>query len=123
MAILPRSTYYDKHYRQAPALIRARRPFLVKNILTGMSIFGFAVGVCTYSPVARNCHRFPAKGQLHLPVDIVRVLILAMVHLDAFTIRAVAQDDFEDVPLPDAPVQMAGPPNASTVRSAGPATK
>jgi len=26
-------------------------------------------------------------------------------HLDAFTIRAVAQDEFEDVQVPDAPTQ------------------
>jgi len=48
-------------------LIRARRPYLVKNILTGASIFAFAIGVY------------------------------------AFTIRAVAQDEFEDVKVPDAP--------------------
>ncbi|EOD50028.1 hypothetical protein BKCO1_7100012 [Neofusicoccum parvum] len=71
---IPRSSYYDKHYRQSPALIRARQPYLVKNILTGAAIFSFAIGVY------------------------------------AFTIRAVAQDEFEDVKVPDKPAR---PPNAN----------
>lgn len=44
---IPRSSYYDRNYRQAPALIRARQPYLVKNIVTGAAIFSFAIGVCT----------------------------------------------------------------------------
>ncbi|RDW84358.1 hypothetical protein BP6252_01948 [Coleophoma cylindrospora] len=67
MAVLPRSSYYDKHYKQSAALIRARRPYLIKNTLTGAGIFAFAIGVY------------------------------------AFTIRAVSQDEFEDVKVPDAP--------------------
>ena len=43
---LPRSTYYDKHYRQTAALIRARQPYLVRNIFTGFGIFAFVIGVC-----------------------------------------------------------------------------
>lgn len=43
---LPRSSYYDKHYRQSAALIRARRPYLVKNAITGLAAFGFCIGVC-----------------------------------------------------------------------------
>ncbi|CZS88920.1 uncharacterized protein RAG0_00761 [Rhynchosporium agropyri] len=69
MPVLPRSSYYDKHYKQSAALIRARRPYLIKNALTGLALFGFCGFV--YS----------------------------------FTIRAVAQDDFEDVQVPDAPTQ------------------
>jgi cytochrome c oxidase assembly factor 3 len=69
MAVIPRSSYYDKNYRQTAALIRARRPYLVKNALTGLGIFGFCAGVYF------------------------------------FTINAVAQDEFEDVKVPDAPAQ------------------
>ncbi|TVY68803.1 Mitochondrial cytochrome c oxidase assembly factor [Lachnellula suecica] len=69
MAVIPRSSYYDKHYKQSAALIRARRPYLVKNTLTGLGIFAFAIGVYTY------------------------------------TIKAVSQDDFEDVKVPAAPQQ------------------
>ena len=43
---LPKSNYYDKHYRQSAALIRARQPYLIKNIVPGISIFSFAIGVC-----------------------------------------------------------------------------
>lgn len=40
---------------------------------------------------------------------------------DTFTIRAVAQDDFEDVAIPNAPVKPGQAPHMSTVTSAGPA--
>jgi hypothetical protein len=43
---IPRSSYYDKHYKQSAALMRARRPYLVPNLITGAAIFGFAIGVC-----------------------------------------------------------------------------
>ncbi|KFY85003.1 hypothetical protein V500_08802 [Pseudogymnoascus sp. VKM F-4518 (FW-2643)] len=67
MPIIPKSSYYDKNYKQSPALIRARRPYLIKNMITGVGIFAFTMGVY------------------------------------ALTIRAVAQDEFEDVIVPDAP--------------------
>ncbi|ESZ92803.1 hypothetical protein SBOR_6819 [Sclerotinia borealis F-4128] len=69
MPLVPKSSYYDKHYKQSAALIRARKPYLVKNALTGAVIFGFAIGVF------------------------------------AFTIKAVSQDDFEDVKVPAAPTK------------------
>ncbi|MCJ1370327.1 hypothetical protein MMC20_001540 [Loxospora ochrophaea] len=81
MAILPRSSYYDKHYRQTAALIRARQPYLIRNIITGSSIFAFAIGVY------------------------------------AFTINAVAQDDFSDVQIPDAPAQPAHTPNTGVEKA------
>ncbi|KOS18676.1 Cytochrome c oxidase assembly factor 3 [Escovopsis weberi] len=65
------STYYDRRLRQGPALIRARRPYLVKNAVTGLGLLGLVAGVYMY------------------------------------TIRAVGQDDFEDVKVPDAPRQPA----------------
>ena len=48
---LPSSTYYDKNYRQTAALIRARRQYLVRNIFTGIGLFGFAIGVCESSRI------------------------------------------------------------------------
>ncbi|MCJ1408977.1 hypothetical protein MMC19_003054 [Ptychographa xylographoides] len=81
MAVIPRSSYYDKNYRQTAALIRARQPYLIKNIITGTAIFGFAIGVY------------------------------------AFTINAVAQDDFSDVQVPDAPSQSPHTPNTGVVRA------
>jgi hypothetical protein len=44
---IPKSSYYDAHYRQSASLLRARQPYLVKNIFTGLGIFAFTVGVCT----------------------------------------------------------------------------
>jgi len=49
MAVIPRSSYYDKNYRQSAALIRARRPYLVKNALTGVGIFAFCIGVYAFT--------------------------------------------------------------------------
>jgi hypothetical protein len=35
--------------RQGQSMIRARRPFVVKNALTGLAIAGFTACVCTFS--------------------------------------------------------------------------
>ena len=43
---LPKSSYYDGHYKQGKSLIRARQPFLVKNIATGLALCAFTVSVC-----------------------------------------------------------------------------
>ncbi|TGZ80925.1 hypothetical protein EX30DRAFT_293037, partial [Ascodesmis nigricans] len=60
-------TYYGSDLRQGQSLIRARRPYLFKNILTGLGIVSFTAAIYIY------------------------------------TIKAVAQDNFEDVKVPDAP--------------------
>ncbi|AEO53251.1 hypothetical protein MYCTH_2294330 [Thermothelomyces thermophilus ATCC 42464] len=44
-----RSTYWDARNRQSPALIRARRPYLVKNTVTGLALGAIAVGVWAYT--------------------------------------------------------------------------
>jgi len=66
---LPKSSYYDKNYYQTAALIRARRPYLIKNAVTGLGLFAFTAGVYVW------------------------------------TIRAVSQDEFEDVQVPKGPAQ------------------
>jgi len=43
--LLKRSSYYQPDYSQSAALIRARRPYLFKNIATGAGIFAFTIGV------------------------------------------------------------------------------
>jgi cytochrome c oxidase assembly factor 3 len=43
------STYYGKDYRAGAALLRARRPYLVKNALTGLGLFGFCVSVYVFT--------------------------------------------------------------------------
>ncbi|KAA6409724.1 MAG: cytochrome c oxidase assembly mitochondrial [Lasallia pustulata] len=95
MPITPRSSYYNKDYRQAAALIRARQPFLIKNIITGSALFAFTICICK-SPSPR----------LASPTSID----------DAYTIHAVSQDDFSDVPIPDAPAQPPHTPNTSVNR-------
>ncbi|BCR90788.1 uncharacterized protein ACHE_60674A [Aspergillus chevalieri] len=63
------STYYGKDYRAGAALLRARRPYLVKNAVTGLALCGITVGVYVY------------------------------------TLRAVGQEDFSDVQVPDTPAE------------------
>lgn len=42
-----------------------------------------------------------------------------LTNTDAYTIRAIGEDDFSDVPIPDAPVQPANAPHTSTAKSVG----
>ncbi|EAW20093.1 uncharacterized protein NFIA_097160 [Aspergillus fischeri NRRL 181] len=63
------STYYGKDYRAGAALLRARRPYLFKNALTGLGLVAFTISVYAY------------------------------------TIRAVGQDEFSDVKVPDTPAK------------------
>ncbi|KAI0007071.1 hypothetical protein F4779DRAFT_619953 [Xylariaceae sp. FL0662B] len=44
-----RSSYYDKNNRQSPALIRARRPYLVKNAVVGTAITALTIAVYVYT--------------------------------------------------------------------------
>ncbi|KAL9111333.1 MAG: hypothetical protein Q9227_004210 [Pyrenula ochraceoflavens] len=69
MPIFKRSSYYKPDYTHSAALIRARRPYLFKNIYTGLAIWAFVMGVY------------------------------------AFTIKAVGQEKFEDVIVPDEPAR------------------
>ncbi|CAN8099046.1 unnamed protein product [Discula destructiva] len=71
MAGYDHSTYYTRQKNQSAALLRARRPYLVKNAVTGLAMFGIAAGVYMY------------------------------------TMKAVGQDEFEDVKVPNAPSQAA----------------
>ncbi|EHK16840.1 uncharacterized protein TRIVIDRAFT_162874, partial [Trichoderma virens Gv29-8] len=43
------TTYYDRRLRQGPALVRARRPYLFKNALTGLGLFALVGGVYWYT--------------------------------------------------------------------------
>ncbi|EFW22163.1 hypothetical protein CPSG_00062 [Coccidioides posadasii str. Silveira] len=69
-----RSSYYDKDYRAGAALLRARRPYLVKNALTGVVLFGFCISVCMWEwrgsalpnqhTLQLPCHARP-RGRFH----------------------------------------------------------
>jgi hypothetical protein len=43
---MPQSSYYDQQNRPTAALYRARQPYLIRNIFTGMVLLGFVGGVC-----------------------------------------------------------------------------
>ncbi|KAF7544521.1 hypothetical protein G7Z17_g9881 [Cylindrodendrum hubeiense] len=45
----PHSTYYDRRLRQGPALIRARRPYLVKNTVTGLGLLAVVGSIYYYT--------------------------------------------------------------------------
>lgn len=45
---------------------------------------------------------------------------IANSNADAYTIHAVSQDDFSDVPMPDAPPQPAQAPNTGVVKAVSP---
>ncbi|CAG8610381.1 32987_t:CDS:2 [Racocetra persica] len=46
MVLLPPSQYHQaKGYSQSPALQRARRPFFVRNVITGLLLLGFTGAV------------------------------------------------------------------------------
>lgn len=110
---LPHSSYYDNRNRPTAALYRARQPYLVRNAITGLAIFGFVAGVCTWQA---------SKQLLNNPRASINTIDRSLTnqHLDTWTIKAIGQDDFSDVPIPDAPLQpAAAAPHASTVRSAG----
>ncbi|KAL8943534.1 MAG: hypothetical protein Q9216_000992 [Gyalolechia sp. 2 TL-2023] len=81
MGLLPKSSYYTSDNRQTAALIRARQPFLIKNIFTGLGIATFVISVY------------------------------------AFTIKAVAQDDFSDVQVPNAPEQPPHTPHTGVLKA------
>ncbi|TLS29309.1 hypothetical protein PpBr36_00148 [Pyricularia pennisetigena] len=41
--------YYDRRYRQNPALVRARRPYLFKNAVAGIALAAFTAGIYAYT--------------------------------------------------------------------------
>ncbi|KEY70072.1 hypothetical protein S7711_11196 [Stachybotrys chartarum IBT 7711] len=72
----PHASYYDARLRQGAALVRARRPYLFKNAVTGLGLFAVVGGIYYY------------------------------------TLKAVGQDEFADVKVPDAPRKLpAAKPN------------
>lgn len=85
LARIPRSSYYEADYRQGKALLRARRPYIVKNAITGACILAFTVSICM----------LPFYPFLFYSPFLTLILIQ-----DVYTLRAVSQDEFEDVQVP-----------------------
>ncbi|KAF2674675.1 hypothetical protein BT63DRAFT_449664 [Microthyrium microscopicum] len=52
------SSYYDRTFRQGASLIRARRPYLFKNALVGVSIVGFTMAAYVYTLKAIGTDEF-----------------------------------------------------------------
>ncbi|KAG6298642.1 hypothetical protein E4U09_000632 [Claviceps aff. purpurea] len=61
------SSYYDRRYRQGPALVRARRPYVFKTAALGVALAGLSFSIYWY------------------------------------TLKAIGQDSFDDVKVPDEP--------------------
>ncbi|KAG5917130.1 hypothetical protein E4U61_003013 [Claviceps capensis] len=61
------SSYYDRRYRQGPALVRARRPYVFKTAAMGVVLAGLSFSIYWY------------------------------------TLKAIGQDSFDDVKVPDEP--------------------
>jgi len=49
MVHLPHTTYYNRRGAQGSALIRARRPYLFKNMITGTTLFAITVAIYVYT--------------------------------------------------------------------------
>lgn len=49
MVLTPRSSYYDREYKATAALLRARRPYLFKNMITGAGLFAFTISVYAFT--------------------------------------------------------------------------
>ncbi|KAG6087648.1 hypothetical protein E4U31_005746 [Claviceps sp. LM219 group G6] len=60
-------SYYDRRYRQGPALVRARRPYVFKTAALGVALAGLSFSIYWY------------------------------------TLKAIGQDSFDDVKVPDEP--------------------
>ncbi|POS79546.1 hypothetical protein DHEL01_v202076 [Diaporthe helianthi] len=52
MAGIDHSSYYTRKNAQSAALLRARRPYLVKNAMTGLAITSIAAGIYWYTITA-----------------------------------------------------------------------
>ncbi|KAK4686985.1 hypothetical protein P7C73_g3132, partial [Tremellales sp. Uapishka_1] len=63
------ASYHPNGYGTSPSLIRARKPFLLRNALTGVTIFGFAMGVYIYSISAVKQDDFADVVDLLPPIE------------------------------------------------------
>lgn len=89
----PRSTHATYHpggYGVSEGLKRARKPYRMRNILTGSLIMGFATGVYFYS-ISKVC------SSVALCPTIVRTLTFCCLLLCTLLHSQVKQDDFSDL--------------------------
>jgi cytochrome c oxidase assembly factor 3 len=81
--------------RASPALLRARAPYIVKNAITGTAVCALVISICKLQILTR--------------------VVQGLTDSDAYTIKAISQDEFEDVVVPDEPIKR--PQAASTTES------
>ncbi|OXC63161.1 hypothetical protein AYX13_06872 [Cryptococcus neoformans] len=62
-------TYHPKGYGMSPSLKRARKPFILTNVLIGGTIVAFALGVYAYSISAVQQDDFSDVEDLLPPID------------------------------------------------------
>jgi cytochrome c oxidase assembly factor 3 len=92
--------------RASPALLRARAPYLIKNTITGTAIVGLVIGICANTTL------------------LILYILVADVVTDAYTIRVISQDEFEDVVVPPEPIKRSDGQSATdAVRKASEARK
>ena len=80
--------------RASPALLRARAPYLIKNTITGAAICTLVIGICMA----------PASSAWSMDSR----------SADTYTINAISQDEFEDVVVPDKPMERTAQPLGTT---------
>ncbi|KAH8788453.1 hypothetical protein F5883DRAFT_635340 [Diaporthe sp. PMI_573] len=68
MAGIDHSSYYTRKNAQSAALLRARRPYLVKNAVTGLAITGFAAGIYWYTITAVGQDEFEDVKVPEVPI-------------------------------------------------------
>jgi len=83
--------------RASPALLRARAPYILKNTISGVAICALVVGICT----------------LHVPP----IHDLGSHCIDSYTINAISQDEFEDVVVPDKPLDRSAQQSLGTAQA------
>ncbi|WRT63253.1 uncharacterized protein IL334_000156 [Kwoniella shivajii] len=68
-------SYHPKGYGMSPSLKRARKPFILSNVLIGGTLFAFAVGVYVYSISAVKQDDFSDVEDLLPPLEERRKLV------------------------------------------------
>lgn len=61
---IQRGSYYRDN-RHSPALVRARRPYLVKNTLWGLGLCAFTIGICASSWSKSDADVFGSSPPAH----------------------------------------------------------
>jgi cytochrome c oxidase assembly factor 3, fungi type len=106
----------------SPGLRRAREPFLVKNAITGIGLFAFAVGVYTYSIKAVQQEQFEDIDEQAKEIQAVRAISRddQQKAMDAAVAANVARTaEGVDGPMASTSLPIPAPPPPAASSSAG----